>query len=199
MALARPGTRPAGSGSSDPAPPDPDRGAQEWSQSALRSGGAPAGTPPAGSGRSGSQGRITRLAARCSAGLSPPGRDGFLGEPDGQASPLAQGGVVLGLIFHPVPLLGDAVTASGIDLEWHGRIRNQEGSVLLCHPASPTKSHPCNKAAYRCDPRRTRDGVGIREGELFLRARLVCVCATTVVPGSRQEIPGKASHTECEA
>jgi hypothetical protein len=72
-----------------------------------------------------------RLTASGSARLSPSGRDGFRSEPDGQASSLAQGGVILGPIRDPGLLLGDAVTASGIDLEGHGRIRNQEGPTLL--------------------------------------------------------------------
>jgi hypothetical protein len=80
-----------------------------------------------------------RLTASGSARLSPSGRDGFRSEPDGQASSLAQGGVILGPIRDPGLLLGDAVTASGIDLEGHGRIRNQEGSSPI-HPASPAKS-----------------------------------------------------------
>jgi hypothetical protein len=76
---------------------------------------------PQRQGRSGRQGRIVRLTASGCARLGPPGRDGFLGEPDGQASPLAQGGVILGPIRDPVLLLGDAMMASGIDLEGYGR------------------------------------------------------------------------------
>ena len=72
-----------------------------------------------------------RLTASCSARLGPPGGNRFRSEPDGQASPLAQGGVILGPVRDPVPLLGDAVTASSVGLEWHGRIRNQEGPTLL--------------------------------------------------------------------
>jgi hypothetical protein len=72
-----------------------------------------------------------RLAASCSARLSPPGGNRFLSEPDREAPSLAQGRIVFRRIRHPVPLLGDAVTASGIDLEGHGRIRNQEGPTLL--------------------------------------------------------------------
>jgi hypothetical protein len=51
----------------------------------------------------------------------PPSRDRFLGEPDREASPLAQGRIVLGPVLDPVPLLGIAVTASGIGLEGHAR------------------------------------------------------------------------------
>ena len=62
-----------------------------------------------------------RLTASCRAGLGPPGGNRFLSEPDREASPLAQGRVVLRPVRHPVPLLRDVVTASGIGLEWHGR------------------------------------------------------------------------------
>jgi hypothetical protein len=85
-----------------------------------------------------------RLTASGSARLSPSGRDGFRSEPDGQASSLAQGGVILGPIRDPGLLLGDAVTASGIDLEGHGRIRNQEGS-------SPMPSRSGHQIAYSCN------------------------------------------------
>jgi hypothetical protein len=61
------------------------------------------------------------LAASCRAGLSPPSGNRLLCEPDGEASALAQGRVILGPIHDPVPLLGNAVTARGIGFEWHGR------------------------------------------------------------------------------
>jgi hypothetical protein len=62
-----------------------------------------------------------RLAASCRARLSAPSRNGFLSEPDCQTSPLAQGRVILCPVRHPVPLLWNAVTASGVGFEWHGR------------------------------------------------------------------------------
>jgi hypothetical protein len=62
-----------------------------------------------------------RLTTSCGAGLGPPSRNGFLGEPDGEASALAQGRIILSPIRDPVPLLRDAVTASGNGFEWHGR------------------------------------------------------------------------------
>ena len=87
------------------------------------------------------QGRVVRLPARGRARLRPPGRDRLLGEPDRQAPALAQGGVVLGPVRDPVPLLGDVVTASGVGLERHGGIRGSwKGPVLLPHPApAPTR------------------------------------------------------------
>ena len=62
-----------------------------------------------------------RLAASGRAGLGPPGGNRLLREPDREASALAQGRVILRPIRDPVPLLRDAVTASGIGFEWHGR------------------------------------------------------------------------------
>ena len=62
-----------------------------------------------------------RLTASRCARCGPPGCDCFLGEPYCEAAPLAQGCVVRRPIRHPVPLLGDMVTASGIGLERHGR------------------------------------------------------------------------------
>jgi hypothetical protein len=61
------------------------------------------------------------LTTACSAGFGAPGSDGFLSEPDGEATALAQGRVILGPIRDPIPLLRNAVTASGIGFEWHGR------------------------------------------------------------------------------
>jgi len=61
------------------------------------------------------------LVASCRARLGPPSRNGFLGEPDRETASLTQTGVVLRPIRHPVPLLGNAVPASGIGFEWHGR------------------------------------------------------------------------------
>jgi len=61
------------------------------------------------------------LTASCGARLSAPSRNGFLGEPHRETAPLTQAGVVLGPIRHPMPLLGNAVPASGIGFERHGR------------------------------------------------------------------------------
>jgi hypothetical protein len=56
-------------------------------------------------------------------------------EPDGQASPLAQAGIVLGPVRHSMPLLADGVTASGIGLEGHGGIFAQKPNRPLRYPA----------------------------------------------------------------
>ena len=75
------------------------------------------------------------LTAWCSAGLGPPGGNCLLCEPDGEASALAQGRVILRPIRHPVPLLGDVVPESGIGFEWHGRYpteRAQAPYVTQC-------------------------------------------------------------------
>ena len=81
-----------------------------------------------------------RLTTAALARFVPPGSNRFLREPDRKASALAQSCVILRPIRHQVPLLGDVVTASGIGLEWHSRIRDQESRILLCHPASVAKS-----------------------------------------------------------
>src|SRR4051812_42044380 len=49
------------------------------------------------------------------------GRDRLIAEPDRQAPALPEGGLVVGPVGDPVPLPGDAVTASGVGLERHGR------------------------------------------------------------------------------
>jgi hypothetical protein len=82
-----------------------------------------------------------RLAASCSARLGPPGGNRFRSEPDREAPSLAQGGVILRPVRDSVSLLGDAVTASSVGLEWHGRIRNQEGPTLLSIQLRPP-NHP---------------------------------------------------------
>ena len=114
---------PAAEGACGPARRDRARAGGGWSRSALRSGAAPGGTRPAASAPSGSPGPSRGLPARRGAGLGAPGRDRLLGEPDRQAAALAQGGVILGPVGDPVPLLGDAVTASGVGLERHGGFR----------------------------------------------------------------------------
>ena len=94
---------------------------------------------PQRQGRQDRQGRVVRLAARRGAGHRAPGRDRRLGEPDRQAATLAQGGVVLGPVGHPVPLLGDVVTASGIGLERHDKHPGiMEGANLLPYPTAST-------------------------------------------------------------
>ena len=67
------------------------------------------------------QGRIVRLTTACRAGLGPPSGNCLLREPDREAAPLAEGSVVFHPVCHPVPLVGDAMTASGIGFERHGR------------------------------------------------------------------------------
>ena len=71
------------------------------------------------------------LTAPGCAGLGPPGCDCFLREPYREATPLTQGRVVRRPIRHPVPLLGDVVTASGMSLEGHGGGLCSEGDGPL--------------------------------------------------------------------
>ena len=87
------------------------------------------------------QRRVMRLAASCCTRLSPPSRNGFLGEPDRETASLTQTGVVLGPIRDLVPLLRNAVTASGIGFEWHGReslVRGRTG-LYATQPRLPTR------------------------------------------------------------
>src|SRR5215207_3578431 len=83
--------------------------------------------------------RVVRLTARRGAGLRLPGRDRLFCEPDRQAPALAQGGIILGPIRDPAPLLRDAVTAISIGLERHGRPRVTEGlPSYASHTNTPT-------------------------------------------------------------
>jgi hypothetical protein len=88
-----------------------------------------------------------RLTTACGAGLGPPGGNRLVREPHRETSPLAQGRVILRPVRDPVPLLGDAVTASGIDFEWHGRIRNQVASSPMPSRSGRQIAYSCNKAA----------------------------------------------------
>jgi hypothetical protein len=85
-----------------------------------------------------------RLAASCSARLSPSGGDGFRSEPDREAPSLAQGRIVFRRIRHPVPLLQDVVTASSVGFEWHDRHPTSGGS-------SPMPSRSGHQIAYSCN------------------------------------------------
>ena len=106
---------------------------------------------PQRQGRPDRQGRIMGLTASCRAGLGPPGGNRLLREPDREASPLTQGGVVLRPIRHPVPLLGDVVTASGIGFERHGRGPRSGGrSPLMSSCFGRQIAHSCNKAMEPC-------------------------------------------------
>src|SRR3954470_1808258 len=53
--------------------------------------------------------------------LRPPGRARLLREPDRQAPALTQAGVLRAPVRHPVPRLGEVITASGVGLAgWVG-------------------------------------------------------------------------------
>jgi hypothetical protein len=82
-----------------------------------------------------------RLATSCCTRLSAPSRNGFLGEPDRETASLTQTSVVLRPIRDLVPLLRNAVTASGIGFEWHGReslVRGRTG-LYATQPRLPTR------------------------------------------------------------
>src|SRR3954470_546375 len=99
------------------------------------------------------QRRIVRLTSGRSAGLSVPGRDRRLGEPDRQAPTLAQGGIILGPVRDPALLFRDTMPASSIGLERHGRSRAIGGVGLLRQP-SPDANRPIRATNSRYDARR---------------------------------------------
>jgi hypothetical protein len=95
------------------------------------------------------QRRVVRLAARRGAGLGAPGGDRRVGGPDRQAATLAQGSVVLGPVGHPVPLLGDRMTASGVGLERHGGIQGfRIGADLFPYPTASTNPRSMQQGEY---------------------------------------------------
>src|SRR3954451_19961158 len=73
-----------------------------------------------------------------------PGRDGVIAEPDRQAPALPQAGVVFGPIGHPVALLGNVVTASGMGLKRHKEFPGiVDGTAAYpTHPARPSGPPP---------------------------------------------------------
>jgi hypothetical protein len=84
--------------------------------------------------------RVVGLTTACGAGLSLPGGNGLVREPDGETAPLTQAGVVLGPARHPIPLLGDATAVGGISLEGHDGIFAREPDRSLRYPAPVTSS-----------------------------------------------------------
>src|SRR3954466_1546438 len=102
--------------------------------------------------------------------LRPPGRDRLLREPDRQAPALTQADVLRAPVRHPVPLLGEVRTASGVGLERH---RNSRGSWVGAapyptHPARPSGPPPwpparsCPSKAARRPPARCAGPPGRR-------------------------------------
>ena len=96
---------------------------------------------PQGHGRPDRESRIMGLTTTCGAGLCLPGGNRFLREPNGETAPLTQTGAVLRPIRDLVPLLWNAVTASGMGFEWHGReslVRGRTG-LYATQPRLPTR------------------------------------------------------------
>src|SRR5918993_5660816 len=88
------------------------------------------------------------LTASCRAGLSLPGGNRLVREPDREAFALAQGCIVLCPVRYPVPLFGNVVTASGMSLEGHGRNPGSEGRIPpMLSTFNCQIPYPCNKAA----------------------------------------------------
>ena len=120
LVLVSPGFRPGGSGLSDPAPPDRDRGI----------GGSSRSDPSVWRSASRNTARSVR----------------FLSEPDCQTTPLAQAGVILRPVRHSVPLLRNTVTAGSIELEWHNRMFSEVKQASTLPSRGYQLAHPCNKA-----------------------------------------------------
>src|SRR4051812_4733470 len=76
--------------------------------------------------------------------LRSPGRDRLLREPDRQAPALTQADVLRAPIRHPVPLLGEVMTASGVGLERHRGFRGAwvGAAPYPTHPARPSGPPP---------------------------------------------------------
>src|SRR3954462_12376978 len=65
-----------------------------------------------------------------------PGRDRRVREPDCETATLAQGGVILGPVGHPVPLLGNVAATGCLGFERHDRDPSvRKGAVVLRRPA----------------------------------------------------------------
>jgi hypothetical protein len=85
--------------------------------------------------------------------LGAPGVDGFIGEPNGEASALAQSGIILPPVRHPMPLFRDVVAAIGVGFERHdwdpGVLQMEAGDLPMWgRTAEPS---PAN-TARRCNP-----------------------------------------------
>jgi hypothetical protein len=85
-----------------------------------------------------------RLTTACGAGLGPPSGNRLVREPHREASALAHGGGVLGPVGHPVPLLGDAMTASSIGLK-----RAQDKSEIRRAKSSDAFQAGCQTASQQ--------------------------------------------------
>src|SRR6478735_5199873 len=76
------------------------------------------------------------LPAGGGAWRGPPGRDRRVREPDCETATLAQGGVILGPVGHPVPLLGNVAATGCLGFERHDRDPSvRKGAVVLRRPA----------------------------------------------------------------
>src|SRR3954447_23798815 len=89
------------------------------------------------------------LPASGGARLSPPGRDCLIGEPDRQASTLAQAGVISRPVRDLMFLPRNMVAAGLFQLERQDGHPTSEGGAVLPHPALSTTppADPCNTPA----------------------------------------------------
>jgi hypothetical protein len=90
-----------------------------------------------------------RLTTATLARFGLPSGNCLIREPDGETSPLTKTVIVLGPVCHSVPLLGDAVAASGIGFERHGRNLWSEAEQASTLPSCGYQlAHPCSKAQF---------------------------------------------------
>ena len=83
--------------------------------------------------------------------LGAPAGDGFIGDPDGEASALAQGGIILPPVRHPMLLFRDVVAAIGVGFErhdWDPGVLQMEAGDLPTWDRSAEPS-PANTARRR--------------------------------------------------
>jgi hypothetical protein len=87
--------------------------------------------------------RIDRLTAALSGGWRMPCRHRLLGEPDRQASPLYQSGIILRPIRQPISRLGKLVTAAFVEFVRHEfpKRSRRNGSGLPYRPGINTAIH----------------------------------------------------------
>src|SRR4029077_6346725 len=136
-------SRPGGCASNGRVLRDQDQAAEEGMRSALRSGVAPGGKPPAASAPWGSPTRVARLTATRGAGRGLPRRNRCFREPDGQAPALAQRDVIGGPIRHSVLLLRDVMTA----IERHGGCPGSGTGPWYTVQSCRLTTDPCNKVS----------------------------------------------------
>src|SRR5215217_294714 len=89
------------------------------------------------------------LSASGGAGLRPPSRDRFIGEPDREAAALTQAGVIGGPVRDLALLPGNVASAGLVQLEGHGWRPMSEGGRS---PTPPSLSAPTSQPIRATQP-----------------------------------------------